>query len=77
MSKRLLVRLIRLVMAESGDTARVPNQLMSPDEVSHLTAADDEEVTEFSGAGAVAGYSAPLGVDPDRLGRKKDASKRR
>lgn len=77
MSKRLLVRLIRLVMAESGDTARVPNQLMLPDEVSHSTAADDEEVTEFSGAGAVAGYSAPLGVDPDRLGRKKDASKRR
>lgn len=65
----LLRRYLRLVI-EQAHMARVPNQLVEPDGEE----GDDEAeaVDEFSGAGAVAGYTAPLGADPDSMGRKKN-----
>ena len=57
--------------------ARVPNQLMSPDVGDTNDDEADESVNEFSGVGAIAGYSAPLGMDPDLLGRKKNKSKKK
>lgn len=76
MSNRLLVRYIWLALSEDVGLARVPNQLMQPDGASS-DAQDEEGIDEFSGVGAIAGYSAPLGADPDKLGRKKNASKRK
>ena len=75
MSKALLVRYIQMALAEAP-LARVPNQLVSPDAENGDGSADSDEekdnVQEFSGVGAIAGYTAPLGMSPDRLGRKKN-----
>ena len=40
---------------------------------------EDEEIQEFStvGGGAIAGYSLPLGANPDNYGRKKNSTKRK
>ena len=74
MSKQLLVRYLRMAVKEAK-LARVPNQLVEPD--SERDADEGEEsVQEFSGVGAIAGYSGPLGMDPDKLGRKKNARKK-
>ena len=85
MSKNLLVRYIRLVMEDVGRPA--PNQLMSPDEADEESGiegakpGDEErdEIPEASGAGAIAGYTAPLGMDPDspKIGRKRERSNKR
>lgn len=75
MSRKLLVRYIKEAIAETK-LARVPNQLLSPKEESGKN--DDEaveNVNEFSGVGSIAGYTAPLGMDPDELGRKKNSHK--
>lgn len=39
---------------------------------------EDDTIDEFCavGGGAIAGYTAPLGADPDKLGRKKNAVKK-
>ena len=67
----LLKKFIRLAIAESA-LARVPNQLISPDESEESD--DGEEANEACGmgGGGVMGYTAPLGLDPDELGRKKN-----
>ncbi len=79
MGNNLLIRYIRMAMAEAN-LARVPNQLSSPEKKEggrgNEEEGTDENVNEFSGVGAIAGYSAPLGMDPDRLGRKKNSRKR-
>lgn len=68
----LLMRYIRLALAEAH-LARVPQQLVTPDSTdSGQDEAAAENVNEFSGVGAIAGYTAPLGMSPDRLGRKKN-----
>lgn len=74
MSKQLLVRYLRMAVKEAK-LARVPNQLVEPDSERD---ADEgaEDVNEFSGVGSIAGYSGPLGMDPDKLGRKKNARKK-
>lgn len=74
MSNKLLVEYIRLALAESG-LARVPNQLLSPNAESEQEEDKEdgiEDVQEFSGVGAIVGYSAPLGMSSDKLGRKKN-----
>jgi hypothetical protein len=78
----LLKRYIRLAVLEAAD-ARVPNQLISTGE--EETEAEDNHVQEFAACGGgntlasgnIVGYSAPLGMDPDKLGRKKNASKKK
>jgi hypothetical protein len=78
MGKTLLVRYVRMVL-ESARDARVPNQLIEPDTGSEDGKKRDEveDVNEFSGVGAVAGYTAPLGANPDAMGRRKNAGKKR
>ena len=80
MSKSLLEKYIKLAVAETK-TARVPNQLISPkeekgnrDDENWENEAEETSVNEFSScaAGSVMGYSGPLGIDPDKLGRKKN-----
>jgi len=73
----LLRTYIREALAEVAD-ARVPNQLISPDDNeengnSEDGSSDELEMYEFCSAGSVAGYSAPLGMNPDELGRKKNS----
>lgn len=77
MSKRLLRAYIRATLAETAD-ARVPNQLIAPGEDEENGSSEEDsgetlEVNEFCGVGSVAGFSAPLGMDPDKLGRKKNS----
>jgi hypothetical protein len=74
---KLLRRYIKDVVAEVK-LARVPNQLIAPDEKEESGNEDEavENVNEFSGVGAIAGYSGPLGINPDKLGRKKNSRKK-
>jgi hypothetical protein len=69
MSRELLVRYLRLAIGESRN-ANVPTQLIEPDSVDDNDKRNLDQVDEFSGA--VAGYTAPLGMSPDKLGRKKN-----
>ena len=81
MSKKLLVRYIREAVAEAK-LARVPNQLLAPkaekgeEDDGEDDGEADESVNEFSGVGSIAGYTAPLGMDPDKLGRKKNSRRK-
>lgn len=78
MSKQLLVRYLRMAVAEAH-LARVPNQLVSDNGQEGSRNEDEDELDEFAGAGAgggLQGYNAPLGADPDDLGRKKNKPKR-
>lgn len=76
-SAKLLKRYIRLALAEAN-LARVPQQLLSPDQETENGNEDEgtEAVQEFSGVGSIMGYSAPLGMNPDRLGRRKNRRKK-
>lgn len=71
-----------MAIKEATEQARVPTQLVSPDnedneeEGKEECGAEEDEVQEFSAAGAVAGYALPLGMDPDKSGRKKNSSKK-
>ena len=71
----LLREYVKLVL--ENPNARVPTQLLDPDDV-ESQGEDDEELDEFSaaGGGAVAGYTGALGVNPDKLGRKKNKPKK-
>jgi hypothetical protein len=81
-SKNLLEQYIKLMIAEATPLARVPNQLLSPDGKTDKEEQPDQdddvitdegnEVNEFSSCGSVAGYTAPLGASPDKLGRRKN-----
>jgi hypothetical protein len=83
----LLMQYIRLVI----ESARTPQQLLSPDDsgVEDTAGGSDEgctgsvegEVDESSGCASAlggtgtagfGGYTAPLGMSPDKLGRKKN-----
>jgi len=82
MSNTLLMRYITLALAEAK-LARVPNQLVAADSESGSSNNDKEDevtavedVNEFSGVGSIVGYSAPLGANPDTLGRKKNTRSR-
>lgn len=84
MSKKLLRQYIETVVAESP-LARVPTQLLPPEDSSGRGKSkkrkdkEGDEVKEFSGsgAGAVAGYTLPLGMSPDAAGRRKNRPKRK
>lgn len=73
---KLLADYIKLAVAEAA-RAGVPQQLLS-DQESGTRAEEmgDEKMDEFSGVGAIAGYTAPLGASPDDMGRRKNAKKR-
>jgi len=80
-SSFLLKQYVRLLLRELDGSllklpetamARVPNQLIEP----HDQENENEEITEFSGASAVPGYVGPLGMDPDKLNRRKNARKK-
>lgn len=59
--KALLMRYLKEALAEVQQ-ARVPQQLLSPDNGTEEEDGEEAEaVQEFSGAGCAAGYTAPLG----------------
>lgn len=77
MNRALLVRYIQEAVDEAK-LARVPNQLIDPEDINSSEDDDQSEsVNEFSGVGSIGGYSAPLGMDPDRLGRQKNSRKKK
>ena len=65
-----------MMAIEEAREANVPNQLVSAEDKG---TADEDDVNEFCGVGggAIGGYTAPLGMDPDALGRKKNRPKRK
>jgi hypothetical protein len=73
----LLKRYVKLML--ETDSARVPQQLVSSETDGQSGNSDSgeeaEDVNEFSGAGGAAGYTLPLGMDPDAAGRKKNSSR--
>lgn len=79
MSQSLLRTYIRMAMTEARQ-ARVPNQLISPDEVND-DEGDDleqvEQVQEYNTTANIMGYSAPLGMNPNKLGRLKNRGKKK
>lgn len=77
MIKKLITQYVKLLLDEAK-LARVPQQLISPNKDNEETneVEEAESVNEFSGVGAVAGYSAPLGMNPDKLGRKKNKTRK-
>jgi len=61
---------IRMMISEIMEENSLPtaSQLVSPDNGEKKMDKDseeDEELDEFSGAGAIAGFSLPLGMSPD------------
>jgi hypothetical protein len=75
MSKALLAKFIKLAI-EEAHSARVPQQLLQPSDKEEGQGSDEEQdVQEFSGVGAVAGFTAPLGSGP--FGDAKASSKRK
>ena len=78
-TKTLLMNFIRMALAEQH-LARVPNQLIEPDQNMDAGNKEDEveEVNEFCAmaGGGVAGFSAPLGMKPDEPNRQKNKTKR-
>lgn len=81
----LLRRYIRSILLEIQDNARVPNQMpgtKKPGEEDKQKDKEDEveELDEFSGAGAIAGFAAPLGytgMDAEGPGAKGERRKRK
>ena len=74
----LLIEYVRLMLAEDKD-ARVPDQLIDPEDVDGRTNEDEEDVEEldeFSGCGGITGYTGPLGISGDALGRRKNKGKK-
>lgn len=67
MTKRLISQYIKLIIDES----------LEIDKNQENESLEDEALDEFSGVGAIAGYTGPLGIDPDKLGRKKLKQKKR
>lgn len=68
---KLLREYIRAIVAEERD-ARVPQQLISPDSLDDEDKEQDtQEVSEFSGTGGVAGYTAPMGFSAKEMHKKK------
>jgi hypothetical protein len=63
MKVSLLKEYVKAYLAEFKD-ARVPNQLVSDEPSTEDKDKDEvEDVKEFSGVGAIAGYTAPLGAE--------------
>jgi hypothetical protein len=70
----LLKEYIRLAVLEAHD-ARVPNQLVSDDVDDDESGEAVDEMGAGAGSGGIAGYTAPLGADPDQLGRSKNGKR--
>jgi hypothetical protein len=78
MSKRLLRQYISFVLESSKD-ARVPSQLVDSGGSEGEEKDEVEDVKEFSavGAGAIAGFTAPLGMGASHMGPPKSKKKKR
>lgn len=74
MSVRTLKEYIKLIIKEVVVQARVPTQLLPPEETEDEESGKDSEgdaIDEFSGVGSIAGYTAPLGGKFTRPKAKK------
>ncbi len=71
-NKALLVRYIALALQEAHD-ARVPQQLVGEPDEGPQEDEGTEDVKEFSvvGAGAISGFTTPLGMSPKRSKKRK------
>lgn len=70
--KHLLSHYVRLVIESMTSNARVPSQLVDVDDQSD----EESDVNEFSGVGAIAGFTAPLGMSANDLNNGKRKTKR-
>lgn len=67
MNNALFLRYVRLLLAEDERY-----RSFKDDE----PVDEENDINEFSGVGSIVGYSGPLGINPDALGRKKNKDKR-
>ena len=65
------------MVLESAKDVRVPNQLVGNEESESDKKNTKQDVDEFSGVGAIAGFTGPLGMSPDDMGRKKNSPRKR
>jgi len=76
----LLRQYIKSIILEMQGNAHVPNQMVGSSKPGEDKESDkEEEIDEFSGAGAIAGFAAPLGYtgkDAEGPGAKGERSKR-
>lgn len=64
MSNFLLKKYIQIII----ENLKIDKKTISDKELNK----EDSDINEFSGVGSIAGYTGPLGVNPDDLGRKKN-----
>lgn len=58
-------------------TRPAPNQLLSPEQADEDSGKEEAgEIDEFSGVGAIAGYTAPLGTNSSRGKSDRERKKR-
>ena len=85
MSAKLLEEFIKMIVSENP-LARVPTQLLPPETSGQksghkrnkeVEVHEEENLEEFSGVGAIAGYTLPLGMNPDAAGRRKNRPRRK
>ena len=85
MSNLLLKNYVRLLIETEDPQARVPNQLLNPKTLAKKRKEKsnnrkkkkqkEQDVNEFSGVGAIAGYTAPLGASSDDMGAEHGKKK--
>lgn len=76
MSLKLLKEYVRFVL-ESAKDARVPNQLVGNEGTDQEDDDEAEDVKEFSGVGAIAGFTAPLGYSAEDMQPNSSKKKKR
>lgn len=76
MSVALLKKYINMIISEADVQARVPTQLLSPEETDgedngNRSEEEDDGVDEHCAVGAIAGYTAPMNLKNSKVKKRK------
>lgn len=69
MANNLLKSYVKLILREFSKPARVPTQLIEPDQK------DENEVAEMSTTANIQGYTLPLGMKPKNQKKNKNINR--
>jgi len=75
MSVALLKKYINMILSEADVQARVPTQLLSPEETSdedngNRAEEENDSVDEYCGVSAIAGYTAPMNLKNSKVKKR-------